>query len=168
MANFDLYAPILKRLEGGYVNNPADQGGPTMAGVTLASFRAVFGKNKTVKDLKNMTDAQWKQIMKVYWNACRGDDINNQAIANIVVDWNVNSGAAGRKAVQTALKLYSDGIFGPKTLNALNAEPQRCVFCKIKAAREEFYNNIVRKTPSQIVFLRGWLNRLKMFEYDEG
>ena len=72
------------------------------------------------------------------------------------------------KKIQTAVGIKADGIFGPKTLNALNAEPQRCVFCKIKAAREEFYNNIVRKTPSQIVFLKGWLNRLKMFEYDEG
>lgn len=166
MARFDLYAPILKRLEGGFVNHPADKGGPTMGGVTLASYRAVFGSKKTVGDLKNMTDAEWAQIMEVYWDAVKADQIKNQSIANIVADWNINSGISGRKGVQKALGLIADGIFGPKTLAALNAEPQKCVFCKIKAAREQFYSSIVQKTPSQAVFLKGWLNRLKNFEYD--
>ena len=167
MADFEKYAPILKRLEGGFVNNPADKGGITNCGVTLATFRAIFGKDKTVDDLKKMTDKQWSQIMKVYWDACKGDSIKSQAVANIVVDWNVNSGMTGRKAVQRVFGLYADGIFGPKTLSALNAEPQRCVFCKIKSAREDFYRKIAEKTPSQLVFLKGWLNRLKSFEYDD-
>ena len=166
MADFERYAPILKRLEGGFVNNPADKGGATNMGVTLATYRAIFGKNKTIYDLKNITDAEWSQIMKVYWNAVKGDQINNQSIANLVADWNVNSGTTGRKAIQKALGLYADGIFGQKTLAALNAEPQKCVFCKIKAAREQFYTSIVQKTPSQAVFLKGWLNRLNQFEYD--
>lgn len=166
MAKFDLYAPILRRLEGGFVDNPADKGGPTNCGVTLVTFRVIFGKDKTVEDLKNMTDAQWKKVMKVYWDACNADQIKNQSIANIVVDWNVNSGTNGRKGVQKALGLVADGIFGPKTLEALNKEPGKCVFCKIREARESFYRKIVEKTPSQIVFLRGWMNRLNDFVYE--
>lgn len=165
MAKFDLYAPILKRLEGGFVNHPDDKGSATNCGVTLATFRTMFGKDKTIDDLKNMTDRQWKQVMKVYWDSCKGDQINNQSVANIVVDWAVNSGVAGRKGVQSALHLYADGIFGPKTLAALNAEPSKCVFCKIKEARENFYKSLVQKKPSQLVFYKGWLNRLEQFSY---
>ena len=165
MAKFDLYAPILKKLEGGFVNNPKDKGGATNCGVTLASFRAVFGRDKTVDDLKNMTDKQWKQIMKTYWDACSADKIENQSIANIVADWSVNSGVSGRKACQREFGLVPDGIFGKKTLAALNSTPQKCIFCRIKDAREMFYKEIVAKTPSQIAFYKGWLNRLSYFEF---
>lgn len=166
MAKFDLYAPILKRLEGGFSNHPYDKGGATNCGVTLASFRAIYGKDKTVEDLKNMTDAQWRRIMKVYWDACNADKINNQSIANIVVDWCVNSGVSGRKEIQRTFNLVADGIFGQKTLAALNSTPQKCVFCKIRDAREKFYLNLAEKTPSQKVFLNGWMNRLNQFHYE--
>lgn len=166
MASFDLYAPLLRELEGGFVDHPADEGGPTKAGVTLAAFRATFGQDKTVNDLKNMTDAQWKKIMRIYWDACSADKITSQAVANIVVDWNINSGISGRRGVQNTFGLAADGIFGPKTLAALNKEPHRCVFCKIKTAREQFYHNLVEKKPSQKVFLKGWLNRLNRFSYE--
>lgn len=165
MADFRLYAPILKRLEGGFSDHPHDQGGPTNCGVTLSTFRVMFGKDKTVEDLKRMTDAQWEAVMRVYWDACKGDDILCQAVANIVVDWNVNSGTAGRKAVQRTLGLYADGIFGPKTVAALNREPSKCVFCRIRDAREQFYRDIVASRPSQQCFLQGWLNRLNQFTY---
>lgn len=167
MANFDLYAPILKTLEGGFVDHPLDKGGPTNAGVTLATYRAAFGRDKTAADLKNMTFDEWKRIMRTYWDSCNGDKILNQSIANIVVDWSVNSGTAGRKAAQQALGLYADGIFGPKTLEALNKEPGKCVFCKIREAREAFFRNLVEKKPSQKVFLNGWLNRLNTFGYEK-
>ena len=166
MAKFEKYAPILKRWEGGFVDHPLDQGGPTNCGVTLAIFRVVFGKDKTVDDLKRMTDAQWSKIMKQYWDAVKGDQIKNQSVANIVADWCVNSGTNGRKGVQKALGLVADGIFGPKTLEALNREPAKCVFCKIREARDTFYRKIVEKTPSQIVFLKGWMNRLNDFIFE--
>lgn len=166
MAKFELYAPILKKFEGGFIDHPADKGGPTNCGVTLATFKVIFGKDKTVDDLKKMTDAQWKKVMKVYWDACNADKIQNQSIANIVVDWNVNSGTTGRKSVQKALGLYADGIFGPKTLEALNKTPGKCVFCKIREAREAFYRGIAEKNPSQAVFLKGWINRLNSFTYE--
>lgn len=167
MADFEKYAPILKRLEGGFVNHPDDAGQATNMGVTLATYRTLFGKDKTVEDLKNMTDAEWSRIMRIYWDSCDGRNIHNQSIANLVADWCVNSGSAGRKGVQKAVGVIPDGIFGKKTLAALNAEPQKCVFCKIKEAREEFFKDIVRRKPSQSVFLRGWLNRLDTFRYED-
>lgn len=166
MAKFDLYAPILKKLEGGFVDDPDDAGGATMAGVTLATFRTIFGKNKTVEDLKNITDAQWKKIMKVYWDACNADKIENQSIANIVVDWNINSGADGRKGVQKALGLVADGIFGKLTLAALNGKTPECIHCKIRRARINFYDELVQRKPSQKKFYKGWMNRINTFVFE--
>ena len=55
--------------EGGYVNDPNDKGGPTNKGITLTTFQSVYGKNKTITDLKNMTTEQWWTIFKTkYWD----------------------------------------------------------------------------------------------------
>lgn len=166
MADFNIYIPRLKKYEGGYSNRKNDKGGPTMKGITLTTFRKFYGQDKTIKDLKNITEAQWYRISRSYWDECKADKILNQSIAELVVDWNFNSGTAGRKGTQKAIGTDIDGIFGPKTLAALNADPQRCVFCKIKEARTAYYKELA-KTPGQEENLDGWLNRLKHFEYED-
>jgi lysozyme family protein len=71
----ELAAFVLER-EGGYVNNKADKGGPTNKGVTLATYRSVYGQHKTVEDLKRITDAEWEYIFKkFYWDKCKADYI---------------------------------------------------------------------------------------------
>ena len=41
--------------EGGFVNDPRDLGGATNKGITIATFRSVFGKDKTINYLKKIT-----------------------------------------------------------------------------------------------------------------
>ena len=55
MERIEKLAIFIRSWEGGYANIPQDSGGPTNKGVTLATFQHVFGKDKTVSDLKNMT-----------------------------------------------------------------------------------------------------------------
>ena len=64
MAKFDLYAPILKRLEGGFVNHPADEGGEVwkeIPGFNGAYYASNYGRimskrrNGTVKYDKILT-----------------------------------------------------------------------------------------------------------------
>ncbi|MBQ5796313.1 MAG: peptidoglycan domain protein [Kiritimatiellae bacterium] len=133
MASFDKYAPKLKRWEGGFGNDPDDPGGATMCGVTLATFRAWYGQDKTVADLRRMTDAQWRRIMKDgFWDKCWGDQIKNQSVAEIFVDWVVNSGPAMIKKVQGLVGTTADGVLGPKTLLAINdCNPQKLHFASI-------------------------------------
>ena len=79
----------------GYTH-PDDQGGPTMLGVTLNTYRQYCGQEKTIKDLRNMSFGTWEEIMKdMYWDKCRADEIESQSIAEILVDWCVNSGMVG-------------------------------------------------------------------------
>lgn len=168
MADFRAYAPKLRQFEGGFVNDPDDKGGATMAGVTLNTYRRFFGEHKTVNDLKNISDAEWSHIMKTgYWDVAKGDQIENQSIAEIFVDWVVNSGIAGIRAFQRAQGLKADGIVGPRTLAVLNSPNRVVIFNRIKSARESYYRKLAITNPALFKFLRGWLNRNNSFQYVE-
>lgn len=166
MASFDKYAPKLKQWEGGFGNHPNDTGGATMCGVTLATFRQYYGEDKTVADLRAMTEAQWRHIMKGgFWDKCWADQIRSQAVAEIIVDWVVNSGPAMIKKVQGIVGTRQDGVMGPKTLAAINAAKAQLLHFNVKAARAAYYETIVRNRPANMTFYDGWLNRLASFQY---
>lgn len=158
MANAKLLQPFILRWEGGFVNDPLDRGGATNKGITIGTFRQFYGKDATVEQLKNITDEQWLHIFKSgYWNPWKADEIVNQSIANIVVDWAWASGpGTSIKQVQGVLGVAADGIVGPKTLATINSADQRTLFADIHAARLKFVENIVRRDPTQARFLKGW------------
>ena len=169
MADIEKIIPIILKHEGGYVNHPLDNGNCTNKGVTLATYRYHFGKNKTCNDLKKITTEQWNYIFrKGYWDKIKGDDINNQSIANLLCDWQFNSGIYAIKFTQRILGVCDDGIVGDKTIAAINGyKNQKQLFEKMLARRKKHYDDIVRKNPSQKVFYRGWMNRLNSFKYFE-
>ena len=50
--------PFIFKAAGGYADNPADPGGPTNYGITLATLRAYEGDpNLTAEDVKKLTPA---------------------------------------------------------------------------------------------------------------
>ena len=159
MASFDKYAPFLKRWEGygKYTNRPSDKGGPTMSGVTLATYRQYYGSNKTIADLQHMTEAEWRTIMKSYWDRVKGDKILRQCVADMIADWHINSGFAGIKAAQRALGTTADGIVGEKTLALLNRPD---AFEKLQDARLVYYCDCVKSWSYNIDNLTGWMRRL--------
>lgn len=167
MAEFGKYAPLLKRLEGGFVNDPQDAGGATNAGVTLNTFRAYYGQDRTIEDLKNISNTQWSRIMKEgYWDRLQADRIESQGVAEMLADWAVNSGVCTAvKGVQRLLGVRQDGIVGDMTIAAINGEDPQRLFYDIKAARKRYYMDIVERKTSNAKFLKGWLNRLEMIEY---
>ena len=165
MANFNLYAPLLRSLEKGIANNPHDKGGFTVDGVTLSTFRKFYGEDKNEDDLRNITPPQWRNIMKVgYWDVCKADDINDQRIAELIVDWCVNSGTARIRDVQTIIGVKPDGAVGPITLAAINGDDPKELYRRLMTARKGWFEKIVLRNPSQRVFLKGWMNMLKRFE----
>ena len=166
MADYTKLVPFIKKWEGGFGNHPKDKGGATNKGVTLATYRMVYGKNKTVDDLKNMTDKEWEHIFKVFfWNKWKADEIKNQSIANILVDWVWMSGLGTIKKIQSLFGLTADGIVGNKTISYINSHDQEEVFNKIWNRRKSFYESLVNNNPSQKVFLKGWMNRLNTFKF---
>lgn len=169
MAKAELLKPFILKWEGGFVDDPLDRGGATNKGITIGTFRNFYGKDATVEQLKHITDEQWLHIFKSgYWDKWKADDIENQSIADIVVDWAWASGTVTSiKQVQKILGVAVDGIVGNDTLTAINTEYQRSLFVKIHSRRIEFVENIVKRNPSQSRFLKGWKNRINSLTFSE-
>lgn len=169
MAKAEALKPFILRWEGGFVDDPLDRGGATNKGITIGTFRNFYGKDATVEQLKNITDEQWLHIFKSgYWDKWKADDIENQSIADIVVDWAWASGTATSiKQVQKILGVAVDGIVGNDTLTSINSADQRSLFVKIHSRRIEFVENIVKRDHSQARFLKGWKNRINSLTFSE-
>lgn len=168
-SNFQYIKPFILKWEGGFANHPADPGGATNKGITLTVFRRYFGSDRTVEDLKNITDEQWDYIFKSgYYNKMNANYINNKSIALLCVDMCWGSGSiTAIKKIQKCLGTTADGIVGKKTLTLLNADDSYGVFQKLWNMRRDWFYAIVKNRPSSIVFLRGWLNRLNDIRYRE-
>lgn len=151
--------------EGGYGTDGMD-GGCTNKGVTLNTYRAFYGKNKTCNDLKKITDEQWFEIFrKGFYDRVKGDEIVNDSICLLVVDWAYNSGVkTAIRQVQKAFKLKADGIIGPKTLGALNDGEPNDVFELLWLQRYVYYCSI--GVGKKAKYLKGWLNRLNSIKYE--
>lgn len=192
MADINKILPMIFKWEGGFINDPTDRGGATNMGVTIGTWKQV-GYDKDgdgdidVDDLKLLTkdDVVSRVLRPHYWNRWKADGINNQSVANILVDWVWGSGVHGIKIPQRILNVVQDGMVGEKTLAALNNYPdQKELFGKIFQARVDFINGIVERSVSdyekkigrkasesellkytQKRFLKGWMNRLNDFKY---
>ena len=113
-----------------------------------------------------------------YWKPIRGDELPNQQIANRVFDTGVNQGVKrSLRYLQESLNLlnrnqknYQDvqinGVATDATLEALRAflnlehgQPDYLLksLCIMQGA---FYLDIMRNSPDQERFARGWLNRV--------
>ena len=171
MASVEKLAPFILKWEGGFVNDPDDLGGATNKGVTLSTYMQYCRKKgypvPTVERLKNLSEQEWTEILKtMYWDRWKADQIENQSVANIVVDWIWASGNYGIKIPQKLLGVTVDGIVGPKTIDAVNSRNPRELFDMIKIARFDFIEDICRKRPANNKFKRGWLNRINDFVFE--
>jgi len=171
MANIELLAPSIVKWESDkYVNDPLDKGGPTKYGITLATWKSV-GVDKDgdgdidANDVKLLTKGDFSRVLRQYWDRWQADKIFNQSIADILVDWVWGSGKWGIVIPQRLLGLNADGVVGPKTIAAVNAQDPKKFFDQIFAARVKFINDIVANNPSQKKFIKGWMNRLNDFKY---
>ena len=167
MADYKKLTPFVLKYEGGIVDDPDDAGGFTNKGVTLKTFRSVYGKDKTKEDLINITDEQWGKIFKeYYWDKFRADDIESQSVANMAVDWAYNAGVGTvAKKIQNIVGTKPDGIVGSGTLKLINTKDHKELFEQIKAARILFYKKLVEKKPTNAKFLKGWLDRVEAIKY---
>lgn len=172
MADISILAPFILSWEGGFANHPADPGGATNKGVTIATWKAQ-GYDKDgdgdidVDDLRLLTDEDAiNVVMKPhFWDRWKADQIRSQSVANICVDWVWGSGKYGITGVQKILGVTVDGIVGPKTLAAINAREPKYLFAQIKKARVQYIEKLCKRRKSSQVFRNGWLRRLNSINY---
>jgi lysozyme family protein len=99
----------LLKHEGGYSNNPADPGGPTNFGITLADYRKYIDSTGNAADVRAMTVDQAKAIYRAkYWDAQRCDELP-PGVDYAIFDYGVNSGI-GRsgKVLRRVLQMPSE------------------------------------------------------------
>jgi lysozyme family protein len=152
--------------EGGYVNHPADRGGPTNYGITLQTLSSYLGMDASVDDVVNLRRSDAVEIYyAMYWGKPGFDTLTlPDLIVEMIFDAGVHHGP-GRavKILQTAVVSTRDGHLGPKTLLAATLLKPKRLAAKFVAARVAFFGRLITKDPGQSVFAAGWLNRVGEF-----
>jgi lysozyme family protein len=160
----DIIDGILRR-EGGYVDHPADKGGPTNYGITLATLGTYRGKPVTIDDVIALTQDEAREIYREQYVVRPGFlRISNDAVRALVVDCAVNHGVKSAVTMlQRAARVFPDGILGDHTRAAVNRMMPPALYKRLCAARVRFYGDIITRNPSQAVFAAGWANRAAEF-----
>ena len=169
---------LLER-EGGYVNHPADRGGPTNFGITEAVARA-HGYRGAMRNLPREEAAAIYQ--RLYWLRPRFNAVAERTprLAAELFDTGANMGpAVAATFLQRALTalnrngqdypdLVPDGRIGEATLAALDAflavrgkQGETVLLRAIEALLGERYLRLAERRPANEAFLYGWLaNRI--------
>lgn len=170
MADINLYAPKILPFAGKFVNDPSDHGGATNMDVTLTTFtyyRRIKGlPTPTVDELKAISHTEWLDILKtLFWDAWHADDINNQSVAESLVEWFWGSGHWGIIMPQRLLGLKEDGNVGPVTLTAVNKQNPAMFHEQLRNTKIHYITGIVNRDASQKRFYNGWLRRINAFTF---
>lgn len=156
--NFDHCMEMLLKHEGGYVNHPKDPGGRTNLGVTQRVYEAWVGRKVTEQEMKDLTPEDVKPIYRAnYWDAVWGDHMPS-GVDWSLFDWSVNSGPSrATKALQRIVGAVSDGVVGPKTMQAvMDMDPVKIIDMMYEE-RQRFYQGL----STFDTFGRGWTRRNK-------
>lgn len=165
-------------VEGGYVNDPADSGGETNFGITVAVARN-HGYNGPMVDMPR--EVAFDIYSAKYWDAVEGDRLAelSENVAEEVVDTSVNMGAgrAGEflqrslNVLNSEAKLYADltvdGDIGPATLRALGGylatRDDDALVKALNCLQGAFYIELAERREKDERFVYGWLkNRVKL------
>lgn len=156
MARTDQLIDDILRREGGYVNNPADPGGPTNYGITLATLagQGTFGDldrdgDVDAEDVKILTVDQARTIYKnLYVEPYHNYQIWPR-LQELLVDSAVQHGVA---RVNGWLGEIANKTSDPTSMHRL-----------LLQRRMKFYGEIITKRPQNAQFAAGWMVRLSEF-----
>lgn len=139
MANFGEAFKKLSVAEGGYVNDPDDNGGETYRGISrkfnhtwqgwkmIDAYKKYYkvGSKEFKSKLNNDIQLQklvYDKYKHSYWDIFELDDVPSQRVAYLLFDTNVNCGPnATIKFAQRVLGLKETGIWSLDLLNRLVA-----------------------------------------------
>lgn len=139
--NFEKALEFLFPSEGGYVNHTYDRGGATNMGVTQKTYNA-YRRRKDLpsEDIRNITRDEAVNIYyEDYWQPSGANEISDPNTAVAIFDTAVLHGPATAKS------------FYRRSNGDLNE------FLNI---RQQSYDDIIEKNPTQKVFYSGWNNRV--------
>jgi lysozyme family protein len=178
MKTVDQMIDDILRREGGYVNHPADRGGPTNFGIThatLASYRGLA--SCSADDVRTMTKQEARTIYAQNYYFAPRINLLPAEIQSFVFDCAVNHGPAQaiRFVQQVCTQrdtrpLEVDGRCGPATASRaaeLLVNVGDDFMRALVERRRQFYLDLIARKPSQEAFRKGWMNRLAEFAVDD-
>ncbi|GHV36377.1 hypothetical protein FACS1894187_10880 [Synergistales bacterium] len=161
---------VLKR-EGGYVNDPLDKGGETNMGITAGTLKRALDAGLPVhKDVKDITKMDALLIYRAFYWEPYAYKTSLFPACLVLLDICVNHGAGGmatiaqRAANALSWRLDVDGKYGAKTaqsIEKLSAANSFTYTEELLRQRKDYYDRIIKKTPSQARFKNGWYNRIR-------
>lgn len=181
IVTFSVALSLLLSHEGGFVNDPVDQGGATKEGVSLRFLRVQgyidgdVDKDGDIdaEDVKKLSVAQVAEIYKDgFWDKNNIGQLKSQRLANMFFGMSANMGnKRAAELLQRAVNVYNqhkeplkiDGDCGTVTIAAINECLPHTLLRLYQQECEIFYRSLVRQHPMQMRFLKGWLNRLNSY-----
>ncbi len=160
---------ILRR-EGGFVDHPADRGGPTKYGITAATLGEWrgLGRPASREEVNALTEREARAIYtKSYLKDPGFSQIRNAKLRDLLLDCAVHHGPR-RAAIwlQEAVGVKADGIIGPMTISKTNNRTLRAfasLRMQLLSKRIVFLGELITKDPKQAVFAKGWMVRVAEF-----
>lgn len=151
--------------EGGYIDHPADKGGPTNFGVTLRTLKAWRGTDVTSTDIRHLERAEAERMLMHKYVLKPGIfALGWPSVIAKVSDMSVHHGPRRAiKMLQRACGVEEDGIMGPTTCNKADSINHQTLVTKMVQIRTIRFVRIVKHDPTQIVFLEGWIKRAHSF-----
>ena len=165
MSSFDIAVGVVLAHEGGFVDNPTDDGGATNYGISSAWLKSQ-GFPCDHDAVKSITEDDAKNFyFNFWWSPQRYGEITDQDVATKCLDGSVNMGCyQANKLLQRSLcdlgrQIDVDGKIGPHTLLAVNLCDPKLLITKMISAYCAFYRGLVASQPRYSTFLSGWLHR---------
>ncbi len=154
--------------EGGFVDHPADRGGPTKYGITaatLARWRGVPADEVEPEDIRRLSIEEARAILRRRYIEDPRIDRLPPHLIEPMADTAVLMGP--RRAVrmlQTALsrmgyEIVVDGVVGPQTAHVAAIASPRMARHLLIVERIGHHVDRIRASPDQHVFARGWIAR---------
>lgn len=166
MDNFTLAVNEALKDEGGKTKDHAGltNFGITMAGLLSLSIDLNGDGSINKKDIENMTREQAVRFFRKWWDKCNYSLIINERVACKIFNISINTGPyqihliTQRACRSCGFKLIEDGIFGKKTIAAVNSINPDVFLPALRSEIAGFYRLLATKNPVKYGgFLNGWL-----------
>lgn len=189
MASWDKITDWLMKWEGGYQNQTTDDGNYDnlgrligtnhgIAAITLDQYMRVtqnikltdLSKADAIAKMKALTEADAKKIgKKLFWDTIRGDEIKDQSVANVILQWYWGRPSVGVRYSKAAISNLVKGLTDDNKMRSSEVQlindykDQKKIFEAIKQEQYEWYDNMNNST-----YETGWLSRLSSMIYSGG
>lgn len=181
---FDIALEFVLAREGGYVDDPADPGGATYAGVSLRAVVGLRDENGKLEfDLDADGDVDAADIKRLEALHRAGDDVKLSAfykrrywavagcdqlphpMSMALFDAAVNHGPkAAVTMLQRAVGAKPDGAMGPETARKAMVDPLRALHGMLLERTSLYYKLATERGMAK--FFRGWMARLFALQFE--